>query len=100
MTVLVVGLAATVAACMSLGIFSNWGYAIIAAVAYIIIGLIVNKITKHFASKYLKQGHLMLGLLCRSENNRLFLKCNIEMRPGFQGKWIEFTRHDKELTPE
>jgi len=29
-------------------------------------------------------------LYCRAENNRFFLRKNIEMRPGFLAKWIEF----------
>ena len=32
----------------------------------------------------------MLGLYCRAENNRVFLRNRIEMRPGFLAKWIEF----------
>ena len=36
----------------------------------------------------------MIGLICRAENNRLFLNYNVEMRPGYLGRWIEFTSHD------
>jgi hypothetical protein len=36
----------------------------------------------------------MLALYCRAENNRFYLKHNVEMRPGFLGKWIEFIVHD------
>jgi hypothetical protein len=32
----------------------------------------------------------MLALYCRAENNRIFLKKNIELRPGFMAKWIEY----------
>ena len=32
----------------------------------------------------------MLALNCRVENNIKFLPKNIEMRPGFLGRWIEF----------
>ena len=31
----------------------------------------------------------MLALHCRAENNKLYIKKNIEMRPGFLAKWIE-----------
>lgn len=36
----------------------------------------------------------MLALVCRAENNRIYLKHQVEMRPGFLGKWIEFVLHD------
>ena len=42
----------------------------------------------------------MLGLVCRSENNRVFLKHNVEMRPGYLGKWVEFISHDPDLPIE
>ena len=32
----------------------------------------------------------MLALYCRAENNRYFLAKDVEMRPGFLGKWVEF----------
>jgi hypothetical protein len=37
----------------------------------------------------------MLALYCRAENNRFFLRHNIEMRPGFLAKWIEFKMRPK-----
>ena len=36
----------------------------------------------------------MLAVFCRAENNRLYLKNGIELRPGFLGKWIEFNCMD------
>ena len=30
-----------------------------------------------------------LALLCRIFNNKLFLKCDLELRPGYLAKWIE-----------
>jgi hypothetical protein len=39
----------------------------------------------------------MLAVYCRAENNRLFLKRNVEMRPGFLGKWIEYIIYDQEI---
>jgi len=61
------------------------------------MGAIVNKITKELSNKYLKQAHFMLAIVCRSENNRVFLFHNIEMRPGYLGKWIEFITHDSDM---
>jgi hypothetical protein len=31
-----------------------------------------------------------LAVICRAENNRYYLKRNVEMRPGYLAKWIEF----------
>lgn len=100
MTILVIGLIAAVIGAMVLGLYSNWGYAILAIIIYVIFGWIVNKIAKYYTNKYLKQGHFMLALLCRCEANRLYLQHNIEMRAGFMGKWIEFVTHDISITHE
>lgn len=67
---------------------------------YIIIGLIINKVTRSYANKYLRQGHLMLALICRAENNRIYLSFNVEMRPGYLGKWIEFHTYEPTLSFE
>jgi hypothetical protein len=39
----------------------------------------------------------MLALICRCETNRVYMQNNIEMRPGFMGKWVEFVTHDPDL---
>jgi hypothetical protein len=54
MTVLMLGLAATVIGAMILGIKSSWGYAVLVVVIYVIVGWIINKLSKHFSNKYLK----------------------------------------------
>ena len=33
----------------------------------------------------------LLSVFCRAENNRFYLRHGVEVRPGFTGKWIEFT---------
>jgi len=48
------------------------------------------KITKIKSNRFLRQAHFMLAVYCRAENNRLFLHKNVEMRPGFMAKWLEF----------
>lgn len=88
-------LIATIVTSICLGFMSHWGYSIVAVITFLIVGFIVNKIIRNLQNRYLRQGHFMLGLICRCENNRIYLTNNIEMRPGFQGKWIEFiTYHD------
>ena len=32
----------------------------------------------------------LISVFCRAENNRLYLRKGVEVRPGFTGKWIEF----------
>jgi len=39
----------------------------------------------------------MLALICRCETNRVYMHHNIELRPGFMGKWVEFVIHEPEL---
>lgn len=98
MSILISGLIASVIGAMVLGLASSWGFAILVIICYVIAGWIINKVSKHFSNKYLKQGHFILALICRCESNRLYLQHNIEMRPGFMGKWIEFVTHDAELS--
>ena len=62
--------------------------------------MILNKLAKYLANRYLKQGHFILALVCRCENNRVFLHHNVEMRPGYLGKFLEFHFHDEALGPE
>jgi hypothetical protein len=82
---------------MVLGLYSYWVIILAVIAAYAILGVILNKLSKYLASRYLKQGHFILALVCRCENNRVFLHHNIEMRPGYQGKFIEFHFHDEAL---
>jgi hypothetical protein len=100
MGLLMFGLVATGISCLCVGLLSNWAYSLVAIIIYVVLGVIVNKITKHFSNKYLKQGHFMLGLICRSENNRVFLHHNVEVRPGYLGKWVEFLTYDDDMPIE
>jgi hypothetical protein len=68
----------------------NWGSFIITLIVFLIIVPIVYKATKCYQCKYLRQAHFMLAIVCRSENNRYYLKRGVEVRPGYLGKWIEF----------
>ena len=42
----------------------------------------------------------MLALFCRAENNRFYLSRNVELRPGFLSKWIEFIVHAPSENPD
>ena len=35
------------------------------------------------------QAQFLLAVFCRAENNNLYLKCQVELRPGYLAKWIE-----------
>ena len=39
----------------------------------------------------MRMTQFLLAIYCRAENNRLYLRKGVEVRPGFLGKWIEFT---------
>lgn len=61
-----------------------------------IIGLAVTGIfiANYFFNKYMcyyfRMGHFVLAVFCRAENNRLYLKHGVELRPGYNGLWISF----------
>ena len=88
MAFLMIGLILTVAACLFVSLYDNWAYSLVAVVIYVISGVIVNKLTKHLSNRYLRKGHFMLAAICRIENNRVFLRHKVEVRPGFLGKWV------------
>ena len=39
----------------------------------------------------------MLAVVCRSENNRYYLSRGVEVRPGYLGRWLEFSVLDPEI---
>jgi len=42
----------------------------------------------------------LLAVFCRAENNRLYIKNRIEIRPGYLGKWLEVNIVNTGLDPE
>ena len=58
---------------------------------YLLICLTVITILKYKSSYQMRMSQFLLSVFCRAENNRLYLKNGVEVRPGFTGKWIEFT---------
>ena len=69
---------------------SYWGPMLIVC-AYLLIFLIVVTVFKYRSSYQMRMSQFLLSVFCRAENNRLYLKHGVEVRPGFLGKWIEFT---------
>jgi len=68
----------------------RWFWPFLIMVAYIIIILVLNHYFTKRLSYYYRMGHFVLSILCRAENNRLYLKHGIEMRPGYNGLWVTF----------
>ena len=67
-----------------------WGPMLL-AVGYILVFLITTTVFKYRSSYQMRMSQFLLSVFCRAENNRLYLKNGVELRPGFLGKWIEFT---------
>lgn len=59
-------------------------------IVYLLAFLIVVTIFKYRSSYQMRMSQFLLSVYCRAENNRLYLKHGVEIRPGFTGKWIEF----------
>ena len=67
-----------------------WGPMLL-VIAFLAIMLIVIMIFKYRSSYQMRMSQFLISVFCRAENNRLYLKHGVEVRPGFLGKWIEFT---------
>jgi hypothetical protein len=74
-----------------------WAYSLVAVIVAIALGAIMTKIVRHFQNWYLRRAMILIGLYCRAENNKLYLPNNIELRPGYLGKWLEFHVHGADL---
>ena len=74
----------------------NWGNMVLYILLYFIFVPIVYKVSKCFQCKYLRQAHFVLGVVCRAENNRYYLRRGVEVRPGYLARWVEFVVIDTE----
>lgn len=54
-------------------------------VLYLIALYIVHAFFKSKCSYEYRMSHFLLAVFCRAENNRLYLRHGVEMRPGFNG---------------
>jgi len=68
----------------------NYWVPMFVIVIYLLLVLIVVTVFKYRSSHQMRMSQFLLSVFCRAENNRLYLKHGVEMRPGFTGKWIEF----------
>mmetsp|Transcript_32972 Transcript_32972/g.24278 ORF Transcript_32972/g.24278 Transcript_32972/m.24278 type:complete len:87 (-) Transcript_32972:97-357(-) len=70
------------------------------SIAFIVLFFVTTFITLNILrkkfNKFLRQSHFAVAVVCRAENNRLYLKKGCVVRPGFLGRWVEFSFVDKE----
>ena len=69
----------------------NYWAPLLLVILYLVCFLIVTLIIKYKSSFQMRISQFLLSIFCRAENNRIYLKHGVEVRPGFLGKWIEFT---------
>jgi hypothetical protein len=72
------------------GINTHWSLAIFFMFLYLLISSQGYLYSKRRSNKHLKVAHFILAIYCRAENNRVYDKRNVKLRPGYLGKWIEF----------
>ena len=78
----------------------NYWAPMLMIVAYLFVLLLVTTFIKNKSSYHMRISQFLLSVYCRAENNRLYLKHGVEVRPGFLAKWIEFTCLDNDSTEE
>ena len=78
----------------------NYLTPMIIVVIYLLAFVILVTILKYRSSYPMRMSQFLLAVYCRAENNRLYLKKGVEIRPGFLGKWIEFTCFDNAQVDE
>lgn len=83
---------------MSMG--GNYWAPMLVVVIYLILVLVVITVFKYRSSYQMRMSQFLLSVYCRAENNRLYLKHGVEVRPGFTGKWIEFACLENNVVDE
>lgn len=73
-----------------LGLLSSWNIAIVLCSIYFFFLLAVISWVKKKQNQVHKYLIFNLALVCRNETDRYFAQHEISVKPGFQGKWIEF----------
>ena len=73
----------------------NWGNMVLYILLYFIFVPIILKVSQCFKCKFLRKAHFVLSVVCRAENNRYYLKRDVEVRPGYLARWVEFLVKDK-----
>ena len=68
-------------------------------VVYFVCLFIANSYLSRQLSYYYRMGHFMLAVFCRAENNRFYLRHGFELRPGYNGMWVEFCQYPADMDP-
>lgn len=68
----------------------HYWYPMLMVISYLVSVLVVITVFKYRSSYKMRMSQFLLSVYCRAENNRLYLRRGVEIRPGFLGKWIEF----------
>ena len=81
--VIALGFVLTIIGSTVSGILFNWMYCLLYISLYFVgVGFLMLSL-KLISNRFLRNGHFVLAVFCRSENNRHYLKYNVELRPGF-----------------
>lgn len=75
------------------GIFYRWLLCFVLIGCFFLLAFLYHLASKLLASRYLRQAHFALAVVLRAENNRIYLRRGVELRPGYLGKWIEVRAH-------
>ena len=86
---LVFGMMITAIVSVLLGVFVHYAISIALGCLYFLaLGIFVICI-KRWTGRLIKHSHFCLSLMLHAENNRLYMKHGVILRPGFMAKWIE-----------
>ena len=69
------------------------GYVVPALIVILYLGIYMalNMLIRYRSSYQLRMSQFLLSVLCRAENNKIYLRNGVEVRPGYLGAWIEFS---------
>ena len=73
---------------------ARWFWPLFLMLLYIVGFFVANWLLNRQLSQYYRMAHFVLAVFCRAENNRLYLKHGIEMRPGFNALYLTFEMFD------
>ena len=85
------GFAVFLAASIGVGISADsYGWA--AAVMLFYVGACFGAFfaVRNYSNRLFRNSQFALAVFCRAENNRFYLHNEVELRPGYLGRWIEF----------
>ena len=82
------------------GVYERIGIAIFLTLLYLFAVFATSYTFKKRASPLMRYSNFLLAVFCRAENNRLYLKKRLEVRPGYLGKWLEISVVDTGVDEE